>query len=162
MAVVTISSDLLSDVPVGKKNNSANRAGASLTGNRFNVAALTQAADIGSTFRLCTLPANGRYLAGLSKLGYTAGGAGALFSMGYASYRGAYGEVVPAHPTFFGTGLDIAAAGRAFLDTLTASVDEFEAPTDLVLTLTVAGANLPVGFSCGGTIVFGAAFMGLP
>lgn len=162
MAIVTISSDLLSDVPLGRKNNPANRAGASLTCDRFNVAALPAAADIGSTFRLCTLPGNGRYLAGLSKIGYTAGGAGALFSMGYASYRGQYGEVVPAHPTFFGTGLDIAAAGRAFLDTLTASVDEWEAPTDVVLTLTVAGANLPIGFSMGGTIVYGAAYIGLP
>lgn len=161
MAIVVISSDLLADVPVGRKNNPANRAGASLQANRFNVAALAAAADIGSTFRVCKLPASGRYLAGLSKIGSTAGGAGAAFTMGYADYRGPAGEVVPANPTFFGTGFSVAAAGRAFLDTLTASVDEWDAPAEVVLTLTVAGANLPVGFSFGGTIVYAAAFLGL-
>ena len=161
MAVVTISTDLLSDVPIGRRNNPANRAGASLQCNRFNVAALTAAADIGSTFRLCTIPTNGRVLLGLSKMGWTAGGTGALVGMGTEAYRGAAGEVVPADPTFFGSGLDIAAAGRAFLDTLTASRDEWEAPAEVVLTLTVAGANLPIGFSFGGTIVYAAAFLGL-
>lgn len=162
MPVVIVSSDLLSDVPVGRRNNPANRGGANLCVNRWNTGAAIQQLDIGSTLRICTLPANGRYLAGLSKVGFTAGGAGALLNMGYEASRGPYGESVPANPTFFGTALSIAAAGRQFLDTLTASVDEYEAPLDLVLTFTVAGANLPVGFSLGGTIVFAAAYIGLP
>ena len=130
--------------------------------NRFNVPALTAAADIGSTFRICILPANGRYLAGLSKIGYTAGGAGAVFTMGFAEYKGNYGETVPPNPIYFGTAFSVAAAGRAFLDTLTNSVDEFEAERDMLLTVTVGGANLPVGFSFGGTIVYASAFLGIP
>jgi hypothetical protein len=161
MAVVTIDSDLVSLTPVGRRNNPANRAGAVLCCDRWNFGALTAQADIGSTFRLCTVPANGRYLAGLSKMGWTAGGAGALLALGHSAYTGVSGEVIPANPTFFGSGLDVAAAGRGFFDTLTASVDEWDVPAPVVLTLTVAGANLPVGFNIGGTIVYAAAFIGL-
>lgn len=162
MAIVSIDSDLLSLTPVGSKNNPANRAGAALACNRFSVAALVAAADIGSTFRICPLPANGRLLLGLSKIGNSAAGAGALFTMGYASYKGQYGDVVPAAPAFFGTAFSVVAAGHAFLDTMTGVVEEWDAPTDVVLTLSVTGAQLPIGFSFGGTIVYAAAFIGLP
>lgn len=160
MAILQIDSDLLSLTPVGTRNNPANRALAALCCDRFSVAALTAAADIGSTFRLCTLPANGRLLLALSKIHSTAAGAGALLTLGYASYRGSNGEVVPAAPAFFGTAFSVVAAGKAFLDTMTGAVEEWDVPTNVVLTASVTGAQLPIGFSFGGTIVYSAAFIG--
>lgn len=160
MAVVVLQSDLLPSGPNATKNSPANRNLAALCGSRFTVSPLVAAADIGSTIRICRLPANGRYLAGYSKLSSTAGGAGALVSMGYESYRDSGGSIVPANSSFFGTGFSVAAAGRAFLDTLTASVEEWDVPNDVVITLTVAGANLPIGFSMAGTIAYLAAFIG--
>jgi len=160
MAIVTVASDLLPSGPNATKNAPANRQLAALCGSRFTVPALVAAADIGSTIRICKLPANGRYLAGYSKLLSTAGGAGALVSLGHESYRDTNGSTVPANPTFFGTGFSVAAAGTAFLDTLTTPVHEWDVPNDVILTLTVAGANLPVGFSMAGTIAYLAAFIG--
>lgn len=160
MAIVTVNSDLLLTTPVGTRNNPANRTSAVLCACRFTVPALVAAADIASTFNICRLPANGRYLAGLSKVRTTAGGAGALLSVGHAQYRGQNNETVPANATFFGTGLNIAAAGVPFLDTLTGALDESDIWTDLVLTMTVAGANLPIGFAMSGSIVYSAAFIG--
>jgi len=124
MAIVTVASDLLPSGPNATKNAPANRQLAALCGSRFTVPALVAAADIGSTIRICKLPANGRYLAGYSKLLSTAGGAGALVSLGHESYRDTNGS------------------------------------NDVILTLTVAGANLPIGFAMAGTIAYLAAFIG--
>lgn len=161
MAIIQVDSDLLSTTPVGTRNNPANRAGAALCCAHFAVPPLVALADIGSTFRLCSLPANGRLLLGLSKLASTAAGAGALLTLGYASYRGPQGEVVPPAPAFFGTGFSVVAAGRAFLDTMTGVVEEWDVPTPVVLTASVTGAQLPIGFALSGTIVYAAAFIGL-
>ena len=160
MAIITVQSDLLPAGPNATKNAPANRQLAALCASRFTVPALVAAADIGSTIRICRLPANGRYLAGYSKVRSSAGGAGALLSMGFEAYRGVNGETVPTSPTFFGTALNIAAAGTSFLDTLTTAVDEFDVPNDLIVTFTVAGANLPIGFTLSGTIAYLAAFIG--
>lgn len=160
MAIVVVNSDLLLTTPVGTRNNPANRTGAVVCACRFAIPALVAAADIASTLNICRLPANGRYIAGLSKVRVTAGGAGALLSVGHASYRGANGETVPANATFFGTALNIAAAGSVLLDTLTGGLEESDIWTDLILTMTVAGANLPIGFAMSGTICYTAAFIG--
>ena len=160
MAIITVTTDLMPSGPNATRNNPANRDKAYLCGCRFTLPALVAAADIGSTIRVCRLPANGRYLAGYSKLKSSAGGAGALLSMGYESYRDQNGFTVPLSTTFFGTAFSVVAAGSAFLDTLTNPVDEFDIPNDLVITFTVAGANLPIGFTLAGTIVYLAAFVG--
>lgn len=160
MAIVTINSDLQPSGPNATKNAPANRQLAALCGSRFTVPALVAAADIGSTIRICKLPANGRYLAGYSKIRSTAGGAGALVSMGHESYRDQNGSTVPANQVYFGTGFSVAAAGTAFLDTLTNSIEEWDVPNDVIITLTVAGANLPIGFAMAGTICYLAAFIG--
>lgn len=160
MAIITATTDLMPSGPNATRNNPANRDKAYLCGCRFTLPALVSIADIGSTIRVCRLPANGRYLAGYSKVRFTAGGAGALLSMGYESYRDQNGSTVPLSTVYFGTALNIAAAGVAFLDTLTTSVEEFDIPNDLVITFTVAGANLPIGFALAGTIVYLAAFVG--
>ena len=160
MAILQLSSDLLPAGPNATKNSPGNRDKAYLCGCRFTLPALVSIADIGSTIRVCRLPANGRYLAGYSKLKSSAGGAGALLSMGYESYRDQNGSTVPLSTTFFGTAFSVVAAGSAFLDTLTNPVDEWDVPNDVVITFTVAGANLPIGFTLAGTIVYLAAFVG--
>jgi hypothetical protein len=162
MAIVTVPSDVLAATPVGTTNTPANRAGAALGCTRFRVPALQAVADIGSTIRVCTLPNNARYLAALSKVSATAAGAGATLSLGYEAYKGAYGEVVPANPTALGSGLSVAAATSPFLDTMVGGPGEWEAPADVVLIFTNAGAVLPVGWELEGTIVWASAFIGLP
>ena len=160
MAIVQLKSDLFALGPNLAKHAPANRNKAYRCASHFTLPALLAAADIASTFDICVLPANGRYLAADSKVKVTAGGAGALFSVGHAAYKGVNGETVPASATFFGTALNVAAAGSVLLDTLTTPVDEFDIPVDLVMTFTVAGANLPIGFAMSGTIGYLAAFVG--
>jgi hypothetical protein len=160
MAIITVNSDLLSTTPVGSRNNPANRQNAVLCTCRWALPALIAAADIGSTFRICMLPANGRLLLGLSKLVYTAGGSSAAIGMGYEAFRGPAGEVIPAAPTYFGSALSIVTAGRQFLDSLTSPVEEYDIPTPLVVTMTVAGANLPIGFAMNGVMGYSAACIG--
>jgi len=160
MAIITVQSDLLPSGPNATKNAPANRDKAYLCKSRFTVAPLVAAADIGSTIVICKLPANGRYLAAESRVKSTAGGAGALLSVGHQSYRDDKGSTVPLNATFFGTGLTVAAAGSVSLETLTNVVDEWDIPNDVIITMTVAGANLPIGFAMAGTIGYLAAFVG--
>ena len=159
MAIVTVTSDLFPTGPNLIRNNPANRSRAYSCGSFLTFPLLLAAADIGSTFRVEKLPANARYIAGLSFVVSTAGGAGALLSMGHEAYKGVSGETVPANPTFFGTALNIAAAGRPSLGTLTSVVDEWDVPTDVVVTFTVAGANLPIGYGLKVYLGYLAAFV---
>jgi hypothetical protein len=159
MAIVTVTSDLFPTGPNLVRNSVANRDRAYHCASFLTFPVLTAAADIGSTYRIATLPANGRYIAGLSWAVCTAGGAGALFSVGLEAYKGVSGETILANPTFFGTALNVAAAGRPSLATLTGVVDEWDIPTDVVVTFTVAGANLPIGFGLKVFLGYLAAFV---
>lgn len=157
MAVQIYPSDLL--VNIDKKPptmNAHNRSNTQLMAERFSVAAVTVQGDSTSRFRICQLPAGARYLAGLSKMGWTALGAGALASLGWERYRLPSGVWVAEDVDGLGLGLAVATAGRGFFDTMpTGGLDEMVFPAPATLIVVITGAVVPVGAAIGGTIVYG-------
>ena len=159
MAVQIFNSDLMANVDRRPQlMNPHNRSETSLVANRFTMPATTIVGDINSRVRLCQIPAGGRYLAGLSKLSWTALGAGTLVSLGWERYRLPSGTFVAEDVDGLGAGLVTTAAGRSFLDLIpTGMIEEMEFPATATLIAVVTGAVIPIGAIVGGTIVYGLA-----
>lgn len=159
MAVQIYNSDVMVNVDARpQKLNPHNRSETALVAHRFTMTAVAVQGDINSRVRLCQIPAGGRYLAGLSKLVWTALGAGTLVSLGWERYRLPSGAFVAEDVDGLGAGLVTTAAGRSFLDLLpTGMIEEMEFPATATLIAVVSGAVVPVGAILSGTIVYGLA-----
>jgi len=154
MAVEVLRSDLYG-VPPALGNTPSNRVGAVLRAIRWRLPATLADGDAESTIILGTLPRGARYCSQLSKLGWKGFGVGRTLDLGWSAYTLDNGTVVRANPTGLGTGLDVAADGRSFHDAFPlSSVDEWEAPVDVDLVLTVRGDAIPAGTTLGGLVVY--------
>ena len=156
MAILALKSDLMTNIdafpPVKNLNN---RSQAFVVCERFQVAALSAVADIGSRLRLCQLPPRARYLGNLSRLKWSAYGAGCLLSLGWERYRQPNGVWVAEDVDGLGASLNVAAAGQSVLDQLTSSVDEMEFTGMATLILVNTGAVIPIGATLSGVICYG-------
>lgn len=156
MAVTNEAADLVLNLeasPPKLNDNTLSRA--HLVMERFSFTQGAAAGDANSTIRAVKLPPRARYCAAFSWVRFSAFGTARVLSLGWEAYRDPISqETEPPSLTGLGTALNVAAAGTAFLSSLTGAVDDKEFTGEVILAFQCTGGTIPAGATVAGIIAY--------